>query len=185
MRSRSASSAQGRAAKAAGAAFEAWVDGQHEGAKILGVLVHVSHNQPGVRHVGGRIIYTERSGTDYSGVLSDGRSLAVEAKSTAGRLMRSAIKKKQAEQLDLVAKAGGSAWLLVEFRDNEAVVGRVMVRYAAPWQLIRWKKLRSAESIGPDDMRPEWRILPGECYLKRGVQVPVGVGGRKHVFPRE
>ena len=179
MRPRSASSAQGRTAKAAGAAFEAWVDGQHEGAKILGVLAHVSHNQPGVRHVGGRIIYAERSGTDYSGVFSDGgRALAVEAKSTVGRLMRSSIKKKQAEQLDVVVKVGGSAWLLVEFR------GERVGRFAIPWLSVPWRRLRSAESIGIEDMKVEWWVQPGECYLKRGVPMPVVGDGRKRVFPR-
>ena len=172
--------ARGRAAKTAGDSFEAWVDAQHEMAKILGVLVHVAHNEPKARYVGGRLIYTARSGTDYSGVLADGKAYAAEAKSTKSRLMRSAINKKQVEQLDAVARAGGAAYLLVEFRH-----GTRMRRYAAPWDRIEWKKLRTAESIGPEDLLAVWSIPPNECYLKRGVQAPVVSSGRKRVFHHE
>ena len=182
-----ASVAQGRAAKAAGAGFELWLDAQHDAAKALGVLVHIAHNQPGVKLVGGRLIYTERSGCDYTGLLtpetlfSHGRALAAEAKSTTKRLSRKVIKKKQVEQLDAVAKAGGVAMLLVEFR-----TGARRDRFAVPWLEVPWRVLRTAASIGLEDMRPEWAIQPGECYLKRGVQVPAGTpGGRRRVFQRD
>lgn len=184
MRSRAASVAQGRVAKAAGDSFEAWVDAQHEGAQYLGVLVHVSHNQPSVRHVGGRVVYDKKSGTDYSGALADGRALAAEAKTTVYRLARSAVKPNQVEQLDAVARAGGAAFLLVEFRNGNSVTGGAL-RCAVPWLEVAWRRVRTAESIGPLDVRPEHVVRSGECYLKRGAQVPAGVGGRKRVFPRE
>ena len=176
MRDRAANVASGRLAKFAGDFWEAFVEGQHAGAMAMGVLVHVQHNEPKAKYVGGRLMYVAKSGTDYTGLLFDGRALAVEAKTTKGRLSKKAVKKKQAEQLDAVVRVGGEAFLLVEFRDY-------MHKFAIPWLLVPWKKLRSAESIGSGDMKEEWRISPGECYLKRGVPMPA-VGDRKRVFPR-
>ncbi len=171
----------GRAAKAAGDAWEAFVEAQHEMAKYLKVLVHVAHNQPGTKFIHGRLTHAEKSGTDFTGLLADGRTLAAECKSTVGRLMRSEVKKLQVEQLDAVASVGGAAYLLVEFRIGD----QGYVRFAIPWKAVPWMKLRSADSIGTEDMRPEWRFVAGECYLKPGVKVPAGVGGKRRVFPRE
>ena len=175
------SRASGRAAKAAGDAWEAFVEAQHEAAKYLGVIVYVQHNEPGTKFVGGRLLHTKKSGTDFFGIMADGRAFATECKSTIGRLMRSDVQPKQVEQLDAVVKVGGEAWLLVEFRIG--VEG--YIRCAIPWKVAPWTKLRSADSISPDEMDPEWYIRPGVCYLKRGVAVPVGVGGRKRIFARE
>lgn len=153
----------GRLAKAAGDSFEAWVDNQHQVAQQLGILVHIQHNQPQVRHVGGRLIYTARSGTDWTGLLADGRSLAVEAKSTRGRLARSTIKPKQAEQLDAVMKVGGLSYLMVEFRK-----GLHQNRFAIPWRHVPWIRKRSAESIGIENVSEIWEV-ESDCYLRREI----------------
>lgn len=188
MTKRAANVARGRVAKAAGDSFEAWIDVQHEGAKKLGVLKYVSHNQPQAKYLNGRLTYVAKSDCDYTGTMSDGKSFCAEGKSTKEakktkklRLMRSAVKKKQAEQLDMVSDVSGVAYLLVEFRDGE---GRKW-RYAIPWAEVPWKTLKTAQSIGLEDLNPRWRVAPGECYLKRGVPMPPSTGGRKRVFARE
>ena len=61
--------------------------------------------------------------------------------------------------------------------------GSILVRAAIPWIEVPWKKMRTAESIYIYDVRSEWRVIPGECYLKRGVAVPTV--GRQRRFPRE
>ena len=178
---RSSPSLRGRAAKAAGDAFEAFCEGQHRGAQVLGVLVHWAHNEPKSKVVGGRLIFAKKSGTDFSGVLAEGaRALAAEAKSTKGKtLPRKRIEKLQAEQLDAVSKVGGVAYLLVEFR-----LPHGFCRFAIPWLEVPWWTKRTAESLSLEDIPTKYKILPGECYLARGKAMPV-VSGRRRVFARD
>lgn len=176
----------GLAAKAAGDAFESFVERQLNAAVHFGVLAYWQHNQPGVRVVGGRVVHTERSGPDFTGMTANSRVFVAEAKSTSSRLMKAAIKKKQQEQLDAVAKAGGLAYLLVEFRLGiEYAQAGQTVRFALPWQSVPWKRLRSAESIGPEDCRSEQAMTKDECFLARGRVIPLGIGGKKRVLHRE
>ncbi len=109
---------RGRLAKEVGGRFESWVEGQHEAAKYLGILAHVHHNEPRVKFVDGRLIYEKASVADYTGALEGGaRTLAVEAKSTAtARFPLSDVTPLQQVHLGAVARAGGLALLLVEFR---------------------------------------------------------------------
>ena len=156
---------QGRTAKFVGDRFETWLDGQHEKAVLLGILAHIVHNQASSNVVEGRLIYTAQGISDYTGTLDRcGRSLAVEAKSTkTDRLVRAAIKKKQAEHLTAVANAGGLALLLVEFR-HEALP----VRCAIPWLDVPWIILRSAESVDVEAVI-QWQTQRNteSCYLER------------------
>lgn len=168
----------GRAAKSAGAAAEAFWEAQHEMALYLGVLVHVQHNEPATKMVHGRLIYSKKSAADFTATLSDGRTFAAESKSVIKRLARSAIQPLQAKQLDAVSKAGGLAFLLVEFHPS----GTIPSRFAIPWLEVPWRRLRSAESIGVEDVL-KYAVRPNECYLRRGVPVAAGVVGRR--FPRE
>lgn len=162
MRSHVQNVAVGRAKKQAGQLFEAWLDWQHAHAIALGYLAHVQRNEPGTRMVRGKVIYTAKAGTDYSGTLaSTGKSFAAEAKSIKGsRLARSLIAPQQQAHLSAVAKAGGLALLLVEFRD-----GCERARFAAPWMEIPWQRLRTAESVDARALKA-W-VIGAECYLER------------------
>jgi penicillin-binding protein-related factor A (putative recombinase) len=155
----------GRAAQAVGSNFEAYLHGQHDVAKMTGILAHIAHNQAQASVVRGRLIYTAAGVSDYTGTLDrSGISVAVEAKSTkAESLPRAAVKPKQQEHLEVVARAGGLALLLVEFRITELPLH---YRFAVPWLEVPWVTKRSAESISAEQLGP-WLIAPGTCYLER------------------
>jgi len=178
-------SAIGRAAQAVGASLESWIDAQHSVAKMSGILAHIAHNQAQSNVVGGRLIYTAAGVSDYTGILDGktGRYVGVEAKSTkAESLPRSAVKPKQQEHLEVVARAGGLALLVVEFRITELPL---RYRFAVPWLEVPWETKRSAESVSAELLGP-WLIDPGTCYLERFH--PRGVPTSKHnvrVYPRE
>lgn len=199
--------AAGRAAKAAGDAFEAFLEEHHDRALQRGILAFIQHNQATTNVVGGRLIYTARGAADYSGVLNNGSAtaVAIEAKSTKDSyLPRSAIELKQAEHLDAVAAAGGLALLLVEFRDEDVNSQQYASRdkFAIPWKQVPWKVKKTAESLDREDLFkafrerriPEWWIVetPGtpeysDCYLSRffaGTGIPVTTVKRR-VFARE
>lgn len=180
--------AKGRRSQAIGDAFESWVDGQHEGARRLGILAHVEHNQARSRVVKGRLIYTATGIADYTGVLVGGRTLAAEAKAVAGgRLPRSRIEEKQARHLDAVALAGGLAFLLVEFHAQSKFTA-VFTRYAVPWREVPWRIVKTAESVDVGALYDEWEVQPGTCYLSpyhAGGPPVVGTFGRRRVLPRE
>ena len=75
------------AAQSSGAAFEAWVDGQHRVAKAAGHLVWVDHYGPEVQHLsGGAVRVVGHAPPDYLGQLRGGRVVFVEAKRRTGRL---------------------------------------------------------------------------------------------------
>lgn len=156
---------RGRAAKAAGNAFEAFLETQHEIAERLGILAHIEHSEPHSKIVGGRLMYTSPGTADYFGTLDrSGLSYACEAKSTsAASFPRSNVEPKQQRHLEAVARAGGLALLLLEFRSMSR-------RYALPWLQVPWKVKRTAESVSPDDIQ-EWLITvvagDGQCYLSR------------------
>ncbi len=158
--------------KAVGAAFEAWIETQHTIAERLGILAHVVHNQPTATFIGGRLIYTAAGVADYTGTLDrSGLTLAVEAKSTqADKLARSAVEPKQQQHLEAVARAGGLALLLVEFRQPGVL--RNAFRFAIPWLKVPWKIARTKENLYLDDLLDsEWKIRgvisDGDCYLSK------------------
>ena len=159
-------SLRGRRNKAAGDSCEAWVEAQHDMAKRLGALAHVVHNEPHAKYIRGRLIYTSAGVADYTGILNNGTYVAIECKSTSkDALPRAAIKPMQARHLDAVAKAGGVALLLVEFR------GRALSKFAIPWDKVPWTTKRTAESLSFDaELLYPWTIYPDECYLS-------GLGG--------
>lgn len=180
--------AGGREAQAVGGRFEDWLDEQHLEALRLGIFAcAVVHNQAKTKVAGGRLRYTGKGPADYTGTLAAGaRSFAAEAKSTkSGRLPRSVVKKKQAEHLGAIARAGGMALLPIEFRGGDAPPRR----YACPWSEVPWEKVRSAESVAEEALQA-WRIPDGtRCYLERFVpeserRVCVEAIPRR-VFPRE
>lgn len=155
----------GREGKAAGDAFELWVSNQHLRALGIGILAHVEHSEPHARVVGGRVQWVSSGVADFFGTLGGGKSFAAECKSTdKQRLSKAAVEPKQAAHLDAVGRAGGLALLLVEFRRNENGLP-VRHRFAVPWLEIKWKVLRSAESVGIEELAG-WEVA-NECYLKR------------------
>jgi len=157
-----------RTSQAVGAAFESWIEVQHTKARRLGILAHVYHNEPTVKRIKGELIYIKPGVADYTGTLEGGTATtyAAEAKSTSDeRFQRAGIEPKQAEHLDAVARAGGLALLLVEFRIEELPL---RLRHAIPWLEVPWKTLRSAQSISAEDVAA-WRIPndPTHCFLTR------------------
>lgn len=158
--------AAGRTAQRVGAAWEGWIEQQHEKARALGILAHVEHNNAHSKIVNGNLIFTKAGIADYTGVLwGGGQTLGVEAKSVSrDYLPKSMIEVRQAEHLTAVARAGGIALLLAEFRLD---AGRPF-RSAIPWLEVPWSVARSVESINSAAVE-KWRIVadPAACYLSR------------------
>lgn len=114
---------------------------------------------------------------DYVGTLRGGRSLVVEAKSTATRLSRNDIPEHQREHLDACAALGGLALLAVELRGK----GVYVVEWAtAPWRVTtrvvrevvevdgrKVKAERTVESrtLGAEELAGH--RVEGKCYLRK------------------
>jgi hypothetical protein len=162
----------GRAAQAAGAAFEQWLEDQHEAAWLAG-LAELEHLHPAVvveQQLGdGRFTgrWRGRAGADYRGTLRGGLSIAVEAKSAGrGRLplhddgseRYDGVKAHQRRALERTLKLGGVALLVVRFtRQRE---GRpAHIHYAVPWD-----EIADAPSLGADDLT-RWEIR-SDIYLR-------------------
>lgn len=171
----------GRSNKLAGDGFEIWLGYQHKEALRRGLLACVEKSEPHAKIFNGRVVYTAKGVADYFGTLaagtrsaaafsssarpvgsdSGGLSFAAEAKSTADdRLARAVVSEKQADHLDAVARAGGLALLLCEFRSAAPA------RCAVPWAEVPWRKLRTADSVGLAEIE-RWIIAPGENYLAK------------------
>lgn len=156
------------AAQSSGAAFEAWVDGQHRAARAAGWLVWVDHYGPEVRHVvRGRYKIVGKAPPDYIGQLRGGRTLLVEAKRRQKRMLiegddRDAIAPHQSARLAEAEDGGALALVVVEFIRAAGVE-----RFAAPWSAIvaSAHRPRGGEhrSVGPLDLAP-WRVTTA-CYL--------------------
>lgn len=156
--------AAGRKAQFVGDSFESWVDGQHVMAKNRGILAHVAHTYPRALHVKGRLSFIKKGVADYSGTLEGGRSLAEEAKSWSKDLFpRSEVDTKQALHLETVARAGGLALLLVEFRRTTPPLYQ---RFAVPWLEVPWSVQNSAPTVAAADLM-KWIVAPDTCYLSR------------------
>jgi hypothetical protein len=179
MRDRARNSVRGRKAKSVGDAFEAEIERHHAEAMKLGILAHVVHNEPTAEFLGGKLVYTSPGVSDYTGVLEGGTAttLAVEAKSEgvelgkAGYLSRKRVSDKQQIHLNAVAKAGGLALLLVEFRVQSPFIFGLPItfyRFAVPWLEVPWAVKKTAQSVDMSALRPEWAFATGEkCYLMR------------------
>lgn len=155
-------SALQRSRQAVGGAFEVWIEIQHEKAKLLGILAHVVHNQAQTKMIKGKLEYTQRGVSDYSGVLEGGLHLSEEAKSSkSSTLPKAKISPLQQRHLDVVAHAGGLALLLVEFRQPAPP----HKRFAIPWLEVPWATKKSAESVSIEDLA-SWAVVP-DCYLLR------------------
>lgn len=164
-RSHDVNVAVGRKSQQAGAAWEAWLAEQDRIAERVGILAPgtMLHTEPRVLQRGAQIVRAGKSGADRVGVLVGGRAVAVEAKSTnKARLARDDVSEKQQAHLDAVARAGGLALLLVEFRSPQRPL-----RYAVEWRKVPWGRLRSAETVGPELVG--WEVV-APCYLARFVE---------------
>jgi len=116
---------------------------------------------------------------DFQGVLRDGRAVAVEAKSEAGRLQRDAVKPHQRRDLEAVDRFGGVALLLVELHDDD---GARLGAWALPWRTLEglWCITRRAKpgragssraedyvesrSVGPAELAGH--EVDAACYLR-------------------
>ncbi len=161
------SSEVGRYKKLVGDQFESWAEGQFNHAMRIGILATWHHNEPKVKIIYGQLKYDEKSVSDYSATFettigAPGRSGAFEAKSTGGKNFSLAkISPLQQKHLEAVARAGGIAMLLVEFRRETVPLFR---RFAIPWLDIPWVTLRTAKSISADVV-DRWEVAPGTCFL--------------------
>jgi penicillin-binding protein-related factor A (putative recombinase) len=160
-------SAIGRLSQQVGEAFETWIDGQHDFALMQGILAHVEHNQAKTKVIGGRLQYVSKGTSDYTGVLDRiARAFAAETKSCKAKSFpRKQVKKKQQEHLTAVARAGGLALLVLEFRCTTPGQPYYQ-RFAVPWLEVPWETKRSAESVSAAALT-KWLITPGTCYLER------------------
>ena len=168
----------GAVAHARGDAFEALLSRHHAAALAEGLA--------DVRKVGAPVV-VGRGGApkawagvgpaDYVGTLRGGRSLVVEAKSTATRLSRADIAEHQREHLDACAALGGLALLAVELRGR----GVYVVEWAtAPWRVSsravtateRGREVRrvvESRTLGAEELAGH-RAAEG-CYLRRWAAV--------------
>ena len=174
----------GARAKAAGGAWEGFVEGQNEMAIRLGLLACVEHTRPPMIVRGGKAIYTAASVADYIGTLAagtflvdpqhlldrrvgSGLSLALEAKSCAdARFYRQHISPGQQAHLAAVSRAGGLALLLVEFREEKAALWTIR-RFAGRWDALPWERARTAETLTAAGMAAAGCELAGGCYLAK------------------
>lgn len=146
----------GRNANASGEAFEAWVEAQHEAAKLTGLLARVDHFGPRVVFVGGgecRVVGL--APPDYIGTLRGGRTLAVEAKHRGGRLKiggddRDAIAPHQVKYLSEVGNAGALALLVVGFTRANGET-----RFAVPWSVA----VKAAKAVKGDGRNARAGVL--------------------------
>jgi hypothetical protein len=177
-------SAIGRLSQQVGEAFESWLDGQHIYAQRFGILAHIEHNQAKTKVVRGTLMYVGKGVCDYTGVLDrTAVTFAAEAKSCKAKSFpRKQVKKKQQDHLTAVARAGGLALLVLEFRSTTPPFRE---RFAVPWLEVPWETKRSAESVSAEALA-KWRVLPDTCYLERfharGVPSTVHRG---RIYPRE
>lgn len=92
-------------------------------------------------------------GADFLLLAPGGRYLACECKSTDGdRFYRTEIEPHQIGHLDETVKAGGAAYLALQFR-----AGGTSTAYFVPWRDLPWAMARSAESITAADCAA-WRL---------------------------
>ena len=161
--------ASGHLARAVGASLEDWLEAQHREAIRRGIVARLSHVGPPVawvHKVGGlRVVAKAPGPADYQGQTSDGRALAIEAKSCEGRLSRRDLTITQAADLTACATHNGIALLVWEHRE----AGRV-TRYAIPWLEVPWHRGRRGkdgqpcETLDAADAAP-WAVRPG-LYLE-------------------
>lgn len=143
---------RGRAAQRAGAAWERWLEAEHQAAQDAGGLawwVHAHAEAKYVRTVGGKreLRHVARAAADYVLLTKVGSVVVVEAKHVspvarakgpvADRLGLEDVPQQQRDHLTATAKAGGVALLAVEY----ALPGRVagVARYAVPWLEVPWQ----------------------------------------------
>jgi Holliday junction resolvase len=148
----------GKRAQAHGAAFETWLEASHITARTYGYVVWIEKIPTPTRMVrtktGWQAVFTKAQElVDFVGLLPNGRMLVVEAKSKIGRLSRTEVQPHQQRLLALCERAGGVALLAVELDHR---------RFAVPWGKVPWQTLRTAETIGAEDLEG-WEA--GSCYL--------------------
>jgi len=173
-------SAAGHLARERGDAWEAEVARHHRVAREQGIAYVRKVGAPvRVGEGGAPIAWAGVGPCDYQGLLSDGRAVAVEAKSETGRLQRDAVKPHQRRDLEAVDRFGGVALVFVELHDEG---GATLGAWALPWRALEslWHVTRRAKpgkagsslagdyvtsrSVGPDDLA-SWAVS-GDCYLR-------------------
>lgn len=144
----------GALAHSAGSTFEKLLTMAYlEPLQRSGILRHVVRIHPEAivvkRDPGGRSLcqFSAQAAADWVALTCRGMYVALEAKSSAGvRLARREIAPQQEQHLDAAASAG-LGLLLIELRG----AGRAV--FAVPWP-APWVRLRSADSLGVDELRP-------------------------------
>lgn len=97
---------------------------------------------------GGKFVgqFSGRAEPDFKGVLSGGRAVAFEAKSTSkSRIQRNVLTAEQMEWLEVQQKIGAMAFVCVQIRDEF---------FSVPWEKWRdMKEIYGKKFLMPDDMR--------------------------------
>ena len=148
----------GKAATAAGAALEKALDTHHVTAQLLG-LAEVRRVSPHVKNLGpGKVpgsfvgVYDSAGGCDRRGTLRGGRSLLVEAKSTAaGNLAWSEFTPAELADLGAAHRLGALCLVAWERRDLGAL-------FVVPWELIPWKVTGAGKSVTAEALAG-WRVV--------------------------
>jgi len=157
----------GKEAAAAGAALEKLLDHHHAWAARLG-LAEVRRVSPHVRHLGpGKVpgsfsaVFDSPGGCDRRGTIRGGRSLIVEAKSSAaGNLTWSEFTPAELADLGDAHRLGALCLVAWERRDLGAW-------FVVPWELIPWKVTGAGKSVTAEAVAG-WRVVEVP-YLRRFV----------------
>lgn len=149
----------GHRARGAGAGFETYlVRFIWPPMRARGLLLRADKTDPPMRPIHdadrGRIfVPAGAGGADFVLLVRGGGYAVVECKSTAdNRLCRDELTPEQIRHLDAAVKAGGGAYLAVQFRD-----GPTSTAYLVPWPSVPWSTTRTAPSISPADLTM-WRL---------------------------
>lgn len=160
-----------------GRAWETAVTNKLKVLHQIGVVAWWEHGQPQVAWLPHLRAWkkTGDSGADVSGVLSgNGRAFAAEIKSVGSRdgrapvlVREDAMRPRQVEHLDAVARAGGLALLAVQFRGE----GSPWLNSVIPWAEVPWEKARVKHHVVAGDCE-RWRIPTGRHLFEHLIEPP-------------
>lgn len=149
----------GYRARGAGAGFEGWLSAYVFRPLVeRQVILRFDKTDPPMRQIrdaarGVLFVPVGAGGADWILLGQNGLYIAIESKSTDDiRLYRDEILPHQVAHLDAAVKAGGGAFLAVQFRGSPTATA-----YLVPWQSASWSCARTAPSIEPTELQ-EWMM---------------------------
>lgn len=147
-----------RESQHAGALFEKVLQHQLQVALQARRVAWWHHSTPAFRQIGRQFIRVAKALPDFVGVTAHGLPFAIECKSEkAARMQRDRIQPHQVAHFEATARAGGAAFLALELRPDADRWRRFLI----PWRGAPWRKLRSADSLGLEDLLAMDPLLVG------------------------